>query len=143
MKKQTSLTEIAALEKELAEIAPRVRQGLHQAGGPSLRVDEAIRAEARRVAARRQSRSAWAWMHVRAPFAAAAALALLLGGAALHQRTGEEAEPRNLSAARPSAAQTVNAASDNAASFAGVLLEIQGLSEEGFVRDEETAVLSL
>ena len=58
MKTKTPFDEIAAIDRELTEIAPRVRQGFVCLGGPSERVEQAIRDEARRAAALRM-RSAW------------------------------------------------------------------------------------
>ena len=78
MKTQTPFDEIAAIDRELTELAPRVRQGFVRLGGPSERVEQAIRDEARRTAALRM-RSAWPQRRM---LAAAASFALLLGGTA-------------------------------------------------------------
>ena len=143
MKTNTTFDDIATLENELAELAPLVRQGFDRAGGPSARTEEAIRAEARRILAQRTDTTAdrpascgtasFSWPRLRV-FAAAAAIALLLGGS-FHLFTNRQ--PQNV-------ATIENAwADENSASFANLLLDIQGLNEEGFFRPEEEAALWL
>ncbi len=136
MKTQTPFEEIAAIDRELIELAPRIRQGFERLGGPSARVEQAIREEARRVADSRM-RPVWPLGRV---LAAAASLALLLGGAAFwfaSQRAGQE--PQDL--AQQSAATTH--VDESTASFASLLMEIQGLNEDGFFRTEEAESLWL
>jgi anti-sigma factor RsiW len=140
MKTQTPFTEIGSLEKDLAEIAPLVREGYRQLGGPSARVEEAIREAARKQAARRKARLAWPLAR---SLAAAAALVLLLGGGALQLHLSREAELQAEAAARRLAAERRAAAGETSAGFANILLEIQGLNEEGFFSHEETESLSL
>ena len=136
MKTQTPFDEIAAIDRELLELAPRVRQGFECLGGPSTRVEQAIREEARRVAAGR-ARSAWPLGRI---LAVAASLALLLGGTAFwfaSQRAGQETQGL---AQQPAAAAHID---ESTASFASLLMEIQGLNEDGFFRTEEAESLWL
>jgi hypothetical protein len=134
MNPKPTFDEIAALENELAGLAPLVRQGFDRAGGPSPRAEEAIRAEARRALKTAQAApGALRWPRLRV-FAAAAAFALLLGGS-LHLLTGRPPEG--------GAAAEKARADESAANFANLLLDIQGLNEEGFFRPEEAESLWL
>jgi hypothetical protein len=133
MNKQTGFNDIDALEKELAELAPIVRQGFERAGMPSPHVEDAIRAEARRALAGR-ARAVWPRYQM---LAAAAALALLLGGS-VHLFVSHT-PAKTAAVAAPSKAQ----ADESAAGFANLLLEIQGLNEDSFFRTEEAESLWL
>lgn len=138
MNTQTPFTEIAGLEKELSEIAPLVRQGFRLAGGPSARVDAAVHAEIRRQAKRQKGRAA---RRLWGKLAAAAAAVLMLGGSVelfVSQHRTSTAHQRSAVVTAPAAA-----AADSASGFAGVLLEIQGLDEDGFFRPEEVEPLWL
>lgn len=138
MKTQTPFDEIAAIDRELAELAPRVRQGFVCLGGPSERVEQAIREEARRASANRMlMRSAWPR---RSMLAAAASFALLLGGTA-SWFAAQRAEQTCGLAQQPSAADAH--IDDSSAGFASLLMEIQGLNEDGFFRTEEAESLWL
>ncbi len=140
MKKQTPFTGIDGLEKELAEIAPLVRQGFRQAGGPSLRVEDAIRAEARRYEGKKQGRAAWPLYRT---LAAAAAFALLLGGSVqLHLSRQSDLRDEVARRVATEAAQSATA-SESTPGLANLLLEIQGLNEDGFFRPEEAEPLWL
>ena len=128
MNTNNNLNEIAALERELAELAPLVRQGFDRAGGPSAHTEEAIRAEARRFLAERTSvprAMPFAWRHPRA-LAAVAAVALLLGGSLhlLMDRQPQDTTPATW------------AEDESTANFANLLLDIQGLNEEGYFNSE-------
>jgi len=137
MKTQTPFNEIANLEKEVAEIAPLVRQAFRQAGGPSLRVEDAIRSEARRRAGKRQNLFAWPF---RRTLAAVAAFVLLLGGSVqLHLSRQAEIENRCLAAEESRSEKPA----ESTTALANLLLEIQGLNEEGFFRSEEAEPLWL
>ncbi len=136
MKTQTPFTDIAELEKELAELAPLVRQSFRQAGGPSPRVEAAIRQEARAVAERKHNRRAWPAYRT---FAAAAGFALLLGGAAqmhlVHQASHNAQAVHHIldiGATQASAEHPV----EGPTGLANRLLDIQGLDEEGFFKAE-------
>lgn len=136
MKTRTPFTDIAALEQELAVIAPLVRAGFRQRGGPSPRVEEAIRQEARKVAGRKRNRLAWPAYRI---CAAAAGLALLLGGAVqLHvvRHASHDAQAihhiLNIGATQASAEHAV----EGPTGLANRLLDIQGLDEEGFFKAE-------
>ena len=137
MKTQTPFNEIADLEKELAGLAPLVRQGFRQAGGPSPRIEEAIRAEARRCAGKKQNRFAWP---VYRTLAAVAAFALLLGGS-VQLHLSLQAKDANRRAATEKAQPAPSA--ESTPGLANLLLEIQGLNEEGFFRTEEAEPLWL
>ena len=131
MKTQTPFDEIAAIDRELLELAPRVRQGFECLGGPSTRVEQAIRVAASRA------RPTWPLGRI---LAAAASLALLLGGTAFwfaSQRAGQETQGL---AQQPAAAAHID---ESTASFASLLMEIQGLNEDGFFRTEEAESLWL
>ena len=136
MKTQTPFDEIAAIDRELTELAPRVRQGFVCLGGPSERVEQAIRDEARRAAALRM-RSAWPRRRI---LAAAASFALLLGGTA-HWFASQRTERHRL-APQPVAAAGARI-DDSTAGFANLLLEIQGLNEDDFFKTEEAESLWL
>jgi len=145
MKTKTPFTDIAALEKELAEIAPLVREGFRQAGGPSPRVESAIREEARKQAGRKRSLAAWPLYRT---LAAAASLTLLLGGAVqlhvVHQSSRNAQAVHhilNIGAAQASVERERSA--EGAAALASRLLDIQGLDEEGFFKADEEEPLSL
>ena len=143
MKTENPFTDIAGLEKELAEIAPLVRQGFRHAGGPSLQVEDAIRAEARRYAVRKQARSAWPLYR---RLAAVAAVALMVSGTIQYHiskqadlKAAEEARRTKLDVAE----KAPKAAENNTPGLANLLLEIQGLNEDGFFRTEEAEPLWL
>jgi hypothetical protein len=136
MKTQRPFTDIAALEKELAEIALLVRQGFSLAEGPSPRVENAIRQEARAYAARKRNRPAWP---VYRTIAAAAGFALLLGGAVqvhLVSRSSRNAQAARhileIGATQASAEHPI----EGPTGLANRLLDIQGLDEEGFFKAE-------
>jgi hypothetical protein len=143
MKNQTPFTDIAALEKELAEIAPRVRQSFREVGGPSRPVEEAIRREARAVAGRKGNRFAWPLYRT---VAAAAGFALLLGGAVqvhlVHRASHNDQAVHHI--LNIGATQASNEhSSEGPAALANRLLDIQGLDEEGFFKAEEEEPLWL
>ncbi|MEI7900975.1 MAG: hypothetical protein WCK89_12050 [bacterium] len=136
MKSQTPFTDIAALEKELAEIAPLVRQGFRQVGGPSLRVGDAIQREARAYAGRKNSRRVWPLYRT---VATAAGFALLLGGAVqlnLVYQSSHKSQAihtvLNIGASQASTEHPV----EGPTGLANRLLDIQGLDEEGFFKTE-------
>lgn len=138
MNTQAPFADIDALEKELAEIAPLVRQGFRQAGGPSPCVEEAIRREALSYAVRKNSRLAWPLYRT---LAAAAGFVLLLGGAMqlhlAHQASRNAQASRsimNLGATQASTATEHPV--DGPTGLANRLLDIQGLDEEGFFKAE-------
>lgn len=141
MKTQTPLSDMTELENELAKIAPFVREGFHQSGGPSPRVEEAIRAEALRCAGKKHGRDRWPLYRT---LAAAAAFALLLGGA-IQLHLGRESGLRNeVTRSRPVTKNLPSVLpSESDAGLATLLLEIQGLNEEGFFRPEEAEPLWL
>jgi len=138
MKTQTPFDEIAAIDRELLELAPRIRQGFERLGGPSAQVEQTIREEARRVTASR-ARLTWPLGRI---LAAAASIALLLGGTALwfaSQRAEQETHGL-VQQQQPAVAVRVD---ESTASFASLLMEIQGLNEDGFFRTEEAESLWL
>lgn len=137
MKTQTPFDEIAAIDRELTELAPRVRQGFVCLGRPSERVERAIRDEARRAAAHRM-RSAWLRRRI---LAAAASFALLLGGTA-HWVASQRAEQNRSPTQQPVAAADARG-DESTVGFASLLMEIQGLNEDGFFRTEEAESLWL
>ena len=138
MKTQTPFNEIADLEKELAELAPLVRQGFRQVGGPSQRVEEAILAESRRLAGKKQGH----WPLYRT-LSAAAAVALLMGGS-IQLHLSRQADLRDEVANRiASEAAQSTTATESTPGLANLLLEIQGLNEDGFFRPEEAEPLWL
>jgi len=132
MKTNTTFGDIAALEKELAEIAPFVRQGFEREGGPSSRTEAAIREEAQRVLDERRRQRLRRVFLPRA-FAAAALLALLLGGS-IHLIVSHHATHRPA---------VWGGDDETLAGFADLLLDIQGLNEEGFFRTEAAESLWL
>ena len=140
MKTQIPFTEIDRLEKELAEITPLVRQGFSRVGGPSQRAEEAIRAEARRLASKKPGRLSWPLYRT---LAAAAAFALLMGGS-IQLHLSRQADLRDEVANRiaSEAAQSATA-TESTPGLANLLLEIQGLNEDGFFRPEEAEPLWL
>ena len=136
MKPETTFTDIEALEKELAEIAPLVRQVFSLSGGPSPQVENAIRQEARTCAARKRSRLAWPAYRT---LAAAAGFALLLGGAVqlhLARQSSRNAQTArhilDIGATQASAEHPI----EGPTGLANRLLDIQGLDEEGFFKAE-------
>jgi len=143
MKTKTTITDIAALEKEVAEIAPFVRNGFRGAGGPSCQVEDAIRLEARNYAGRSFTRATWPLYR---KLAVAAGFAFLLGGVIqLHlvHRAGHNAKAvdhiLNIGAPQASAEPSI----DGAAGLANRLLDAQGLDDEGFFTSEEDEPLWL
>ena len=143
MKTKTTVTDIAALEKELAEIAPFVRNGFRGAGGPSCRVEEAIRHEARINADRSFTRATWPLYR---KLAVAAGFAFLLGGSIqLHlvHRAGHKASAVDqiLNIGAPQA--SIEPSIDGTTGLANRLLDIQGLDDEGFFTSEEEEPLWL
>ena len=145
MKTRTSFPDIAALENELAEIAPLVREGFRQAGGPSLRVETAIRQQARTCAGKKSRRLSWPLYRI---LAAAASLALLMGGALqLHLVRQADLNAQavhhilNIGTAQASAEHEHPA--EGTTGLANRLLDIQGLDEEGFFKAEEAEPLWL
>ncbi len=145
MRTQTPFTDIDALEKELAGIAPLVQRGFRQEDGPSLRVEEAIRREARAYAGRKNVRPAWPLYRT---LAAAAGFAFLLGGVVqlhlVHQASHNAQASRsilNLGATQASALNEHPV--DGPTGLANRLLDIQGLDEEGYFKTEEDESLWL
>ena len=136
MKTRAVFDEIAAIDRELTDLAPRVRQGFLCLGGPSERVEQAIRDAAQRTAATRM-RSAWPRRRM---LAVAASLALMLGGTA-HRFASQRTE-RPRPAAQPVAVAGARI-DDSTAGFANLLLEIQGLNEDDFFKTEEAESLWL
>ncbi len=142
MKTQTADIDPCTLEEELAGLAPLVRQGFRLAGEPSPGVEEAIRREAFRCAGGSRAR-------IFSPFylnvAAAAALILLLGGAfQLHltRQTEGRAEPagRRLTQGAPKPA---SGKTEDTSALAKMLLDIQGMDEEGYFTGEAAEALWL
>lgn len=143
MKTNTPFTDIDSLEKEIAELVPFVGHGFRAAGGPSLRVEEAIRQEARNYAGRRFKPVMWPLFR---KLAAAASIAFLLGGALqlhLAHQAGHKARAvdhiLNIGALQASAEQSI----DGATGLAKRLLDLQGLDDEGFFTSEEEEPLWL
>jgi len=141
MKTQTAFIEGATIEKELSWLAPLVRRGFRLAGDPSPEVEAAIRQEACRCAGRGRARRVWTFYR---KLAMAAGLMLVLGGALLHvtRQTGGQAEPANLLLAKDAPA-SVSVKTDDASGFAKLLLDIQGLDEEGYFTVEAAEALWL
>ena len=142
MKTQTACVDPAALEKELAGLAPLVRRGFRLAGGPSPEVEEAIRQEALRCAGASRARIFWPFYR---KFAAAAGLMLLLGGAfQLHltRQTAGPAEPAGMRLAKDTPKSAPGKTEDNSG-FAKMLLDIQGMDEEGYFTGEAAEALWL
>ena len=141
MKTESPFTDIAGLEKELAEIAPLGRQGFRHAGAPSPQVADAIRAEARRYALRTQARSAWPLYR---RLTAVAAVALMVGGT-IQYHISRQADLKAAEEARLTktgiAENKPKTAENNTPGLANLLLEIQGLNEDGFFRPEEAEPL--
>ena len=144
MKTQTPFTDIAALEKELAGLAPLVRQAFRQSGGPAPAVETAIREEARRCAGGSRVRFG-GWPLFRA-FAAAACLILVLGGA-LHLRLTRPTAVRPVETVsrrtEKSAAPNTAGKADDTSGFARLLLDIQGLDAESYFTAEASEALWL
>ena len=141
MKTETPFTDIAELEKELAQIAPLVRQGFRQVGGPSLRVENAIRSEALRHAAKKQTQRAWPLYR---RLAAVAAVALVLFGTIqVHISKQADIKAAIAKAKASDSADKQTQPAEGTHGFATLLLEIQGLNEDGFFRPEEAEPLWL
>ncbi len=143
MKTQTAFTDTATLEKELAGLAPLVRQAFLQAGGPAPEVEAAIREEARRFAGVRRARFGWPLFRV---LAAAACLVLVLGGALqlhlIRQTSGRPAETVSRRTEK-SAAPSSTGKTDDTSGFAKLLLDIQGLDAESYFTAEASEALWL
>jgi hypothetical protein len=131
MKTENAFTEIDTLESELRDLAPLVRQAFSRLPPPSDAVTQAIHDEARRALIRKRARLVWPYPRV---LAAAAAFALLMGGGIqLHLSRQDIAE-------KPAARAAHKESTSN---LATLLLEIQGLNEDGFFRPEEAEPLWL
>lgn len=133
-----------AIERELEALAPLVQRGFSGADGPSAHVLQAIHAEAvAQAAARRRRRFAVSLFR---PLAAAAVLALLLGGVFqihLAKLNGDNTRAMghllSLGSTHLSADTLTPSTS---AGLANRLLLIQGLDEEAFfVTQDESEVL--
>ncbi|MDX9868178.1 MAG: hypothetical protein RBT78_09660 [Kiritimatiellia bacterium] len=138
MKPQNTFDEIAALEREAETLAPRVREAFRRAGGPSATVEEAIRREAARVAARARVRSVWP---LHRSLAAAAGLALLLAAGGLLLISPQTYRATAVRQAVQSKMRPEGGAPEDAAGFARLLLNIQGLDEEAFVTEGASEAL--
>jgi hypothetical protein len=137
------LIDIDALETELSELTPLVRHGFRQMGGPSQRVELAIRREALTRAGRK--RSLWAWPLYRT-FAAAAAVALLLVGVIQLSLASRASHNANAVSHILNIAATGSSAEHMAEGLDGLanqLLDIQGLDEDGFFKAEGAEALWL
>lgn len=142
MKTQTADIDPDKLEEELAGLAKLVRQGFRLAGEPSPEVEEAIRQEAFRCAGKCRARI---FSPFYLKFAAAAGLMLLLGGAfQLHltRQTEGRVEPAGLRLAKDAPKPASGKTEDNSG-FARMLLDIQGMDEEGYFTGEAAEALWL
>jgi len=142
MKMQTVDIDPDTLEEELAGLAKLVRQGFRLAGEPSPEVEEAIRQEAIRCAGGSRARI---FSPFYLKFAAAAGLMLLLGGAfQLHltRQTEGRAEPAGLRLAKD-APKPVSGKTEDNSGLAKMLLDIQGMDEEGYFTGEAAEALWL
>lgn len=128
MKTQDAFKEIDLLEKELSAVAPLVRQAFSRLPPPSAATEQAIRDEARRFLQQKRARSVWP--HRRMLAAAAALMLLMGGGIQLH-----------LSRQNTAAAAVRASHKESTSNLAALLLEIQGLNEDGFFRTEEAEPL--
>jgi len=118
--------------KDEAELAAIVRRGFEAAGSPSPLVMEAISAEARRTAGHKTF-----WMSRSTPrllAAAAAAAAVIAAGGLYHNHTTPVSSHSQSSA---------GLISQSTPDLAALLLDIQGLNEEGFFMTEEAEPLWL
>lgn len=121
----TEFDNVKDLEQQLAKLQPLVKRGFEQAARPSLRVEEEIRQAARQAIVRRQALQKRRLGRMR--LIASVAATLLLGGA-LYLYTGNH----------ETATTPKSANEESIATFANLLLDIQGLSEDGFFRLEES-----
>lgn len=128
--KQTEM--IAALEQELHDLAPLVRQSFATLGEPSPAVEAQIRQEAQRLLATPRRRLA-PWFKARA-IIMAASLTLFLGGTValwVHHHAPATSGWAALGDA------------ENTANLAQLLLDIQGQTDDAYLRAEEEEVLWL
>lgn len=135
-----SLTE---LENDLEALAPQVRAAFSQIGEPSPRVLRAIHdAAVVNLSSRARQRR---FIPLFRTLAAAATLALLLGGAIqTHLAWKEGAHTRTVGHLLNLGASNVPAATAGSASeLASRLLDIQGLNEDAYFMSEEAEVLWL
>ena len=141
MKTQNVLLETIDLEKEVATIAPLIRDGLSRIKGPSPEVLHAIHEEAvSHVFSQRRKR-----VPLLRVMAAAASIALIVGGAVqvhLARQAGAQAQTLRL-VLHIGAPYAVNGPVDGTTELAKRLLNIQGLDEETFLTPVETEPLSL
>lgn len=121
---QTNFDEIRKLEEELAKLAPLVKGALSTIKPPAAQIDRAVMEAASLAVTQRQSRQRRWQLRVR--LVSSVAATLLLGGA-LYLYFDHHA---------PTVGKAASA-DDNLASFASLLLDIQGLSEESFFMSEE------
>ena len=139
--KTTLSTEM--LEKELETLAPLVQRGFSGLGEPSDDVLRAIRNEAvAHLAGRRQSRRFF--LHLVRPLAAAAVLALFLGGVFQHHVTQRNGANTRVIGHLLSLGSTHLSAdtAEPSVELANRLLLIQGLDEEAFfIAQDESEVL--
>ncbi|HOE60230.1 MAG TPA: hypothetical protein P5125_08490 [Kiritimatiellia bacterium] len=142
MKPQNTFDEIAALERDAAALAPQVREAFRWAGGPSATVEEAIRQEAARVAARARVR--WpVWSLRRLQVVAVACLVLLLAAGGLLLTSPQVYRAKAVRQTAHVGTRPAGGASEDAAGFARLLLNIQGLDEDSFVTDGASEALWL
>lgn len=144
MKTQTLFTDIAQLERELTSLAPLVRQAFNNVGGPSTEVENTIREEAHRCAARGKSRFSRPLFQT---LAAAACLVLVLGGALQlhlnHQSATQSIETAVRQKIGENDSQTPDGKTDETSRLARLLLDIQGLDAESYFTSEATEALWL
>ncbi len=116
--------------KDEAELAAIVRRGFEAAGSPSPLVMEAISAEARRTAGHKTF-----WMSRSTPRLLAAAAAAVIAAGGLYLNHTAPVSGHSQSSAGLSSQSTPD--------LAALLLDIQGLNEEGFFMTEEAEPLWL
>jgi len=143
MKNQTEHVDLTSLERDLERIAPIVRQGFRQMGGPSETVLKAIhdKAAEQLFRQRRYRRH----LPLFRALAAAATLALLLGGA-VQTHLARQAGAHALTVSHVLQIGSPHASAGPVAGtteIAARLLDIQGLDDEAFFSPEETAALWL
>ncbi len=141
MKTQTSQIDAVGLEREIAALAPALREILNRSSGtPSERTLRAIHEEAAAQIFARRRHALHQWR-----LAAAASLLLLLGGTALlyHTRSsGRQAQTLRL-VLHIGAPNTANGPVEGTKELANRLLNIQGLDEDSFFNPDGTEVLAL
>lgn len=141
MKADTTFIDAEALDRDASGIAPIIREGLSQMGGPSERTLRAIHAEAvRRAAFGRR---------LGLPFlrlAAAASFIVLVGAAFqahLARQAGAQALTLQVVLHIGAPHVTTSGPVTETNELAKHLLSIQGLDEDSYFTPEETQVLSL